>query len=109
MEAVNSWLDKETGQELTLTSAHDPQESVSGGYKYLQSSIAMAAFNHVSDKQLKQALRSHKWEDPGSVRLFVHREDDDNGFSELVWREHALDLGEQSAAFAYQAALLDEA
>lgn len=83
----------QTVQAFVLTSAHRPQKDVSGGCKHLQVSVAMAAFNYVSDDVLVAAVRSHKWWNSDAVRLFVHRENDECGFSELEWRPDQLAQG----------------
>lgn len=66
------------------------------GGKFLQTNIAMAAFNYVSDAILIAAVRRYgEWEAPDSVRLFVNRENDECGFSELEWRAE-IDVSMQS-------------
>ncbi len=84
MAAVNEVL-SQRHQGFVLTSAHVPQMVVSGGSKNLQCHIAIAAFNHVPDKLLIWALRSYEWAEPESVHMFVDRENDEFGFSELEW------------------------
>ncbi len=84
IRAVNEVL-SQRHQEFVLTSAHEPQMVVCGGGKNLQCHIALAAFNHVPDKLLIWALRSYEWSEPESVRMFVSRENDEFGFSELEW------------------------
>ena len=73
-------------QCFVLTSSHDPEHAVSGGSKGLQMHIAMAAFNHIGDEYLIAAVRAYEWYDPDRVRMFVNRENDECGFSELEWR-----------------------
>lgn len=86
--AVNQAL-LESCQGFVLTSAHEPQEAVSGGGKYLQINIALAAFNYVSDEDLIAAVRGYGWRDPDCVHIFVNREHDESGFSELAWSPSA--------------------
>lgn len=87
MQTVNRALrDASDGQALVLTSAHEPQDEVSGGRKRLQASVAMAAFNYVSNEILIEAVRSHEWKMPERVHLFVQGEHDEDGFTELRWR-----------------------
>lgn len=87
METVNRVLrDESEGQAFVLTSAHEPQDEVSGGGKRLQASVAMGAFNYVSDEVLIEAVRSHEWKMPERVQIFVKGEHDENGFHRLPWR-----------------------
>ena len=83
IRSVNEWLEP---QSFVLTSAHANQAEISGGSKALQSNIALAAFNYRSDEELVAAVRQYAWEFPAEVHLFVKRENDESGFSELRWR-----------------------
>jgi hypothetical protein len=77
---INEFFAKSDGREAAQGFVLAPNHEWYGGSKRLQRRIFVGAFNCLCEKELLEHLRTLSWEYPESVDLFVHGEDDEEGF-----------------------------